>query len=80
MPVLDAGGNGDDCAGQQLLSLLAPLLIPAAPRGAEQDLPAALCGAVYVPVVAAARLKGHIGDAYAVEISENFKIGSPHKK
>ena len=62
VPVLDPGGDVDNVALVQFACGLAPLLIPAAPGGAEQYLPAAADGLMDMPVVAAPRFEGHVAD------------------
>ena len=61
VPVLDLRRNGNDHARFQFHSRLALFLIPALAGSADQDLSAAFGGVVNVPVVPAARLKGHVG-------------------
>ena len=65
VPVFDPGGDHHGVAGLELPGFLAPFLLPAPALGAEQDLAAVLLCLVDVPVVAAARLKGHVGDGHA---------------
>ena len=62
VPVLYTGHNVDHIAGVQLLRLLTPFLIVAAPGHADKDLSAAFVRLVDVPVVTAAGFKGHIED------------------
>ena len=62
--MLDVGWNMDDCAGEDFLRRLAFFLIPASSGYAYQHLPAALCGVVRVPVIAATWLKGNIKERY----------------
>ena len=57
VPVLHARGDDHHAAGRELLRGLALLLVPTFAGGADEDLPAALVGAVYVPCVAASRLE-----------------------
>ena len=64
VPMLHVGRNMDDCAWENLLCRLAFFLIPAASGYTYQHLPAAFCGVVRVPVVAATRLKGNIEERY----------------
>ena len=59
VPVLYARRNVHTVAGIQRDRFFAPFLIPAAPRRADEDLPAAFFRVVDVPVVAAARLERH---------------------
>ena len=66
VPVLYSGGDRYHVAGLQASGGFALLLIPALPVHTEKQLPAAGVGVVDVPVVAAARLKGHIGDKYGL--------------
>ena len=47
--------------GRRLTARLSLLLIPALAGSADEDLAAAVGGVMDVPVVAAARLKGHVG-------------------
>lgn len=70
--------DGDDIAGMQFARLLSPCLVSSAARDADQDLPALM---VYVPVVAASRLEGHVGDANGglgehLQIALAFEMGS----
>ena len=74
VPVLDLGRDDHRIAGGEGLRGLAPLLIPAAAGGAQQDLPAALGRMVDVPVVAAARLEGDVGDRDAVFTAEGLEV------
>lgn len=60
MPMLDARGDEHDIARMQLPGFLAPELAPAPTIRAQQDLAAALVGMMDMPVVATARLKGHV--------------------
>ncbi len=62
VPVLHAGGNVDNRAGQNFLRRLALLLVPATARHADEHLTAAPRRAVDMPVVAAAGLEGYVGD------------------
>ena len=57
MPVLHFGRNGDDGAGSHLDGFLAPFLIPATTRDADEHLHGLV---VDVPVVTASRLKGDV--------------------
>ncbi len=81
VPVLDVCGNGDDIAGHEALGRLALLLIPALAVDADEDLPAAALGMVYVPVIAAARLEGDVceeqcraGSRQRLEIASAGKV------
>ena len=60
VPVLHVGRDVDHVARSEADGLLALLLVPAASGHADEHLPAALRGAVDVPVVAAAGLEGHV--------------------
>ena len=60
---LTLAGDVHDVARVELARGPAPLLIPAASAGDEEYLPAAAAGVVYMPVVAAAGLKGYVADA-----------------
>ena len=60
--VIDGLLDDDDVAGVQASRGLAFLLVPAASRDADEDLPAAPGGVVDVPVVAASRLERHVGE------------------
>ena len=60
VPVLYAGRDIHHIAGVQFLRRLPPLLIIAAARHADQYLSAAIFRVMNVPVVAAARLEGHV--------------------
>src|SRR5699024_3693570 len=62
MPVLDACRDHYCVAFVQLAGFFAPFLIPAAAADAQQHLSAAFVGMMDMPVVAAARLKRHVGD------------------
>ncbi len=57
----------------QLARFLSPCLVPAAARDADQYLSAFV---VYVPVVAASRLEGYIGDAHG-GIGQHLQIALP---
>ena len=70
VPVLYTGHNVDHIAGVQLLRLFAPFLIVAPACHADEDLPAALARLVDMPVVAAAGLKGNVGQKQA-----GFRVG-----
>ena len=63
VPVFDADGNIDYVARVKLLRRLAPFLIIAAPGDADENLPAAFVGMMYMPIVAAAGLKSHVKNA-----------------
>ena len=63
MPVLDLGMDVNHIAGVQFLRFLSPRLVPAMSLGAEQNLSAFM---VDMPVVAATRLKGHVGNRAAL--------------
>ena len=58
----DARFDDDDVARVQFARCLALGLVPAAPRGAQEDLTNLAAGVVDVPVVAAARLEGDVRD------------------
>ena len=80
VPVLHLGGNHHHAAGGQAHGGLAGLLIPALTGGAQQKLPAALFGMMDVPVVAAARLKGHIGgEQAALGVRQGVEEGISNK-
>ena len=64
VPMLDPSGDVDDVARQHLYGGFALLLIPSASGHAHQHLSSALGGVVDVPVVAAARLEGDVGERY----------------
>ena len=66
VPVLHVRRNGDHRARHKAHGRLALLLIPALAGRADNHLPAALGRVVDVPVVAAARLKGHVGENQTV--------------
>ena len=78
VPVLDAGGDVDHVAGMQFPGRLAPLLIVAVSGHAEQHLTAALLGLVDMPIVPAARLKGHIVHPHRTG-GQGLQIALPHK-
>ena len=78
MPVLHPHGDVHAVAGAQFHGGLAPFLVIAPSGHAQQDLSAALAGVVDVPVVAAARLKGHIEDPYLLR-GHRGQIALPHK-
>ena len=60
----------------EFLGFFAPFLIPTSSIGTEQQLSAALFCLVNVPVVAAARFKGHIGNEYGfIGIGEGIEVG-----
>src|SRR5699024_3818767 len=68
-------GDAAAPARRQVHRLLAVGLVPAGPGGAQQDLVAGAAGAVVdVPVVAAARLEGHVADRGAAA-DERGQIG-----
>ena len=60
VPVLHIGWDHNDRPWRQANSGFAFFLIPAAARRADQDLPAAGSRVMNMPVVAAARFKGHV--------------------
>lgn len=62
MPVFHVGGNVDHRARQDLPCGFSLLLIPAPSGYADEHLPAAALRPMDVPVVAAARLEGHVGN------------------
>lgn len=64
VPMLYAGRDVDDRTGQNLHGRFALLLIPPAAGYADEHLAAALRRMVDVPVVAAARLEGDVGDLH----------------
>ena len=64
VPVLDVRGDIYHVARREQARGLAFFLIVAAPGHAHKDLSAALLGMVDVPVVAAARLKRHVGNVH----------------
>ena len=70
VPVLDVGRDGDHGAGGQADSGFALFLVPAFACGANQQLAAALGRVVDMPVVAAAGLKGNVGQKQA-----GFRVG-----
>ena len=72
VPMLDAFGDGDDRAGCERHSRFAPFLIPAATTDANEHL---YCAVVYMPVVTAARLKGHIRNATCI----GLQVAVTHK-
>ena len=79
VPVLDTGWNIHHIAGMQLLRFPAPLLIIASACGHQQDLSAALCSVMNVPVVPAAGLEGDVPDSHLcggkhVQIALSCKI------
>ena len=63
MPMLDPSRDVDHISGVQLLSRFAPFLIVPYSSNADQNLSAALCCMVDMPVVTAARFKSYIKDA-----------------
>ena len=65
VPVLDVGRDGDHGAGGQADGRFAFFLVPAFACGANQQLAAALGRVVDMPVVAAAGLKGNVGQKQA---------------
>ena len=78
MPVLHTGGDVDHVAGLERLCFLPPGLVPAPAGHADENLPAALLGVVDVPVIPAARLKGHVVYAHLAG-GKGLKIALPHK-
>src|SRR5574344_2377497 len=62
MPMLHTGRNVDDCPWENLLCRLSPFLIPATTGHTDKHLSSALGGMMDVPVVAAARFEGDIGN------------------
>ena len=81
MPVFHVGGNDNDITGAKAPRRFSVLLIPAAPSHADEDLTAAAAGAVDVPVVAAARLKGDVGQKYGAftGFDQRIEIGFSNK-
>ena len=61
--MLDPSRDVDHISGVQLLSRFAPFLIVPYSSNADQNLSAALCCMVDMPVVTAARFKSYIKDA-----------------
>lgn len=59
--MFDVRRYDDDIASFQTARLFPPFLIPPLARNAEKELPAAACGAMDVPIIAASWLKCHIG-------------------
>ena len=57
VPVLYAFGDVDDVAGLKRYGWFAPFLIPSLAADADEDLVGTV---MYVPVVSATRLKGHV--------------------
>lgn len=81
MPVFHVGRNVDNSTWHYLLCRLAFFLIPPTTTHTYQHLAAACCGMVYMPVVAASRLKGYIGKRYltrgdAGKITITFEVSS----
>ena len=77
--MLDSDRNIHHIAGMQLLRFLAPFLVIASACGHQQDLAAALCGVMNVPVIPAAGLKGDVPDSHLcggkhVQIALSCKI------
>ena len=70
VPVLDVGRDGDHGAGGQADGRFALFLVPAFACGANQQLAAALGRVVDMPVVAAAGLKGNVGQKQT-----GFRVG-----
>lgn len=70
MPVLHAGRNKHHGARRKGQGLLAPFLVPPTAIGAQQNLPAAAASMVDMPVIAAARLKCHVGNELG-----NLRVG-----
>ena len=64
VPVLDIGWDMDYRTWQYLLCGFSFLLIPTTTGNAYKHLTAAACGTMYMPVVAATRLKGDIRKWY----------------
>lgn len=64
VPMLHAGRNVDDRAGQNLHRRFAFFLIPATSGHTDKHLTTAFRRFMDVPVVAAARLESHVGDIY----------------
>ena len=62
VPVLHIGGNVDDCSRENLLRRLSLLLIPASTRHTDKHLSSALGCMMNVPIVAATRFEGNIGN------------------
>ena len=60
MPVFDTFGDGDDRSGCERDGRFVPLLIPTATADADEYLHGAM---VDMPVVAATRFEGDVGDA-----------------
>ena len=64
VPVLHVGGNVDNSAGQNLHSGFPLFLIPSSAGNTHEHLSTSFRGLVDMPVVAASRLKSHIGKGY----------------
>ena len=82
VPVLHLRRDGDNRARFQADRRLALLLIPAAPRGADQELAAAALRVMDMPVIAAARLKCDVrqkNGEFAGD-GEGIEIGVPDEK
>ena len=80
MPVLHVRGDVDHVPRQQRPGILAPLLVPAASVGDEQDLAAALGGVMDVPVVTAAGLEGDIGDELGLRgVGQRIEVRAPRE-
>ena len=73
VPVLDLRRNHNDRAGREAYGFLAFLLVPALACGANKNLPAARFGMVDMPIVAAARLKGDVCQAWREGSDKNFR-------
>ena len=81
MPVLDIGWNSDDHTRSKADGFLSLLLIPAFSSGANQQLAAPAVGVMNMPVVPAARFKGHIGQKHSAfaRFGQRIQIGIVNK-
>ena len=81
MPMLHALRNDHNGSGRQTLRFFTFFLIPSLTGGANQDLTAAGLGMVDMPVVAAARFKGYVGqeDGTLARDRQGVQIGISNK-
>ena len=82
MPMLYIGGDGDHHAWTKADGLFSVFLRPTFSGRTDEDLPSAAIGAVDMPMIAAARLKRHIGkkNRAGLRICQRIEIGLPDEK
>ena len=79
MPMLYIGGDGDHHARTKADGLFSVFLIPTFSGCTDEELPSATFGAVDMPMIAAARLKRHIGkkNGAVLRFCQRIEIGLP---